>query len=69
MKLSVFRTKQPSAGEVKSPSALILCLRILSDKNVDVVFPFAVALKCEVEIGVANGLIGLESVLDFCLEC
>ena len=47
----------------------MLCHRLLSDENVDVIFTIAVALKCEVAVGVADSLIGLESIFDFCLEC
>jgi len=53
---------------VESVSQQRFVVPFLSDENVDVVFTLAVALKSKIAIGVANGLIGLESVPDFCLE-
>jgi len=40
----------------------------LSDENVDVIFPLAVALKCKIAIGISDSLISLERILDFRLE-
>ena len=43
-----------SAVEVVSSAALMLCHCLLSDENVDVILTIAVALKCEVAVGVTN---------------